>query len=49
MDDIVEEISTGNVIIIDLGDSEDFNESHAVGTVNLPYYEFEEFYPDLFE
>jgi len=49
MDDIVEEISTGNLIIIDLRDSEDFNESHAVGTINLPYYEFEEFYPDFAE
>lgn len=49
MDDIVEEISTGNVIIIDLRDSENFNESHAIGAINLHYYEFEELYPDFAE
>jgi len=41
------EISSGVVVIIDLRESEEFDNLHAKGALNLPYYEFEELYPDF--
>ncbi|MFC2113420.1 rhodanese-like domain-containing protein [Bacteroidota bacterium] len=48
-EDMAEKISSGQIIIIDLRDSEAFDELHAVGSINIPYYEFEEVFPDFME
>ena len=44
---VVDEITAGRLILVDLRDSEDFDESHAVGAINLPYHEFDDVYPDF--
>ena len=36
-------------VIIDLRERDQFNQSHAAGSINLPYYEFEEVYSDFME
>ena len=47
--DVVDEITAGQAILIDLRDAEDFSKSHAPGSINLPYHEFDDFFPDFEE
>ena len=47
--DVVDEITAGQAILIDLRDAEDFSKSHAPGSINLPYHEFDDFLPDFEE
>lgn len=49
VDHIAEEISTGEVVLIDLRESEEFDQLHAAGAINLPYYEFDVVYPDFID
>ena len=49
VDDIAAEISNGQVVLIDLRESKEFEELHATGAINIPYYEFEELYPDFID
>ncbi|MFC1739696.1 rhodanese-like domain-containing protein [Planctomycetota bacterium] len=49
LSDVVDEITAGQAILIDIRESEDFEQVHAVGSINLPYYEFDDVYPDFVE
>jgi rhodanese-related sulfurtransferase len=40
-----QEVSTGNGILVDVRDRNDYYKSHVVGAINLPYHGFEENYP----
>ena len=49
LSNVIDEITAGQAVLIDLRDSEDFEQSHAVGSINLPYYEFDDVYIDFVE
>ena len=49
IEDVAEKITTAQVILIDLRDSEDFDRIHAQGAINLPYYDFDEAISDFIE
>ena len=49
VDQMVEEASTGQIVIIDLRERDHFSQLHAAGSINLPYYEFEEVYSDFID
>jgi len=49
LSDVVDEITAGQAVLIDIRESEDFEQVHAVGSINLPYYEFDDVYFDFVE
>ena len=40
-----QEVSTGNGILVDVRDKNDYQKGYARGAINLPYHGFEEAYP----
>jgi rhodanese-related sulfurtransferase len=42
-----DEISNGRGILVDVRMEKDYKNEHVQGAINLPYYEFEKFYPDF--
>ena len=49
VDQMASEMSSGELVIIDLRESEEFDNLHAKGSRNLSYYEFDELYPDFID
>lgn len=40
-----EEVSAGQGLLVDVRDRKDYQKGYAQGAINLPYHEFEEYYP----
>ena len=49
LSDAIDQITAGDAVLIDIRESEDFDESHAEGSINLPYSEFDDVYIDFVE
>jgi len=41
------EISNGRGVVVDVREEKDYKKEYAQGSISLPYYEFEKFYPEF--
>lgn len=47
--DVADRLTAGQAVLVDLRYSDDFDESHALGSINLPYDELDDVFEDFLD